>query len=51
VSRRYKPDCLPEAVKNDLITFCVTFLSSGWYIKNPFLKAKLAEVCRRSKCR
>ncbi|PWN45419.1 hypothetical protein IE81DRAFT_320175 [Ceraceosorus guamensis] len=41
---RYKPDSLPEAVKNDLITFCTTFLSSGWYIKNPFLKAKLAEI-------
>ena len=41
---RYSPDSLPEPAKNDLVTFCTTFLSSGWYIKNPFLKAKLAEI-------
>lgn len=41
---RHRPDCLPEAVKNDFVTFTVTFLSSGWYIKNPFIKAKLAEI-------
>ncbi|TKY88656.1 hypothetical protein EX895_002287 [Sporisorium graminicola] len=35
---------LSESAKNDLVTFCTTFLSSGWYIKNPFLKAKLAEI-------
>ncbi|EST09288.1 U box domain protein [Kalmanozyma brasiliensis GHG001] len=42
VSRVSAP--LSEAAKNDLVTFCTTFLSSGWYIKNPFLKAKLAEI-------
>jgi ubiquitin conjugation factor E4 B len=41
---RHKPDSLPEAVKKDFVTFTVTFLSSGWFIKNPFLKAKLAEI-------
>lgn len=42
VSRVSAP--LSESAKNDLVTFCTTFLSSGWYIKNPFLKAKLAEI-------
>ncbi|KAJ1025115.1 hypothetical protein NDA16_002621 [Ustilago loliicola] len=42
VSRVSAP--LSEAAKSDLVTFCTTFLSSGWYIKNPFLKAKLAEI-------
>jgi ubiquitin conjugation factor E4 B len=41
---RYRPQSLNEAAKNDLVTFCTTFLSSGWYITNPFLKAKLAEI-------
>ncbi|EPQ27830.1 uncharacterized protein PFL1_04575 [Pseudozyma flocculosa PF-1] len=41
---RYVPDSLTEPAKNDLVTFCTTFLSSGWYIKNPFLRAKLAEI-------
>jgi len=41
---RYKPDCLSEGAKMDLVTFCTTFLSSGWLITNPFLKAKLAEI-------
>ncbi|CAO1628196.1 unnamed protein product [Jaminaea pallidilutea] len=41
---RHKPTCLPEAVKNDFVTFAITFLSSGWFIRNPFLKAKLAEI-------
>ncbi|PWN52986.1 hypothetical protein IE53DRAFT_373262 [Violaceomyces palustris] len=35
---------LPSNAKNDLVTFSTTFLSSGWYIKNPFLRAKLAEI-------
>lgn len=41
---RYKPDSLSEPAKMDLVTFCTTFLSSGWLITNPFLKAKLAEI-------
>ncbi|KAE8223354.1 hypothetical protein CF319_g3599 [Tilletia indica] len=41
---RYQPNCLTQSAKDDLVTFSVTFLSSGWYIKNPFLKAKLAEI-------
>ncbi|KAK0566074.1 Ubiquitin conjugation factor E4 [Tilletia horrida] len=41
---RTVPNCLTQSAKDDLVTFSVTFLSSGWYIKNPFLKAKLAEI-------
>lgn len=41
---RYRPNALYETAKNDLVTFCTTFLSSGWFIKNPFLRAKLAEI-------
>lgn len=41
---RHRPTSLPEVVKRDFVTFTVTFLSSGWYIKNPFIKAKLAEI-------
>ncbi|CAO1622459.1 unnamed protein product [Parajaminaea phylloscopi] len=41
---RHKPTSLPEHAKKDFVTFTVTFLSSGWYIKNPFIKAKLAEI-------
>lgn len=41
---RHRPTSLPEAVKKDFVTFTVTFLSSGWFIKNPFIKAKLAEI-------
>ncbi|MCO5585316.1 hypothetical protein L7F22_039249 [Adiantum nelumboides] len=41
---RYKPNALTEPAKKDLVTFCTTFLSSGWFITNPFLKAKLVEI-------
>mgnify|MGYP000686934312 CR=1 len=41
---RYRPDSLTEPAKNDLVGFCTTFLLSSSYIKNTFLKAKLAEV-------
>ncbi|KAL9938868.1 hypothetical protein V8E36_002587 [Tilletia maclaganii] len=41
---RHHPNCLTQSAKDDLVTFSVSFLSSGWYIKNPFLKAKLAEI-------
>lgn len=27
--------------------WCLTFLTSTWYIKNPFLKAKIVEVSTR----
>lgn len=41
---RRKPDVLDESAKNSVVAFCTTFLSSGWWIRNPFLKAKLAEM-------
>ena len=41
---KYKPTSLTEPVKNDLVSFCTTFLLCTAYIKNPFLKAKLAEI-------
>ncbi len=34
--------------KTELITWTLTFLRSTWYIKNPFLKAKINEVKRGS---
>jgi hypothetical protein len=30
--------------KNELIIWAITCLRSSWYIKNPFLKAKINEV-------
>ena len=27
-----------------MLIWCLTFLTSTWYIKNPFLKAKIVEV-------
>ena len=30
--------------ENELVIFALTFLTSTWYIKNPFLKTKLVEV-------
>ncbi|KDN44722.1 hypothetical protein K437DRAFT_256865 [Tilletiaria anomala UBC 951] len=41
---KYRPQSLTEPAKNDLVSFCTTFLLSSAYIKNPFLKAKLAEI-------
>lgn len=29
-----------------MLVWCLTFLTSTWYIKNPFLKAKIVEVSR-----
>ncbi|KAH7915426.1 ubiquitin elongating factor core-domain-containing protein [Hygrophoropsis aurantiaca] len=41
---RHSPDSLDLSGKNELIIFALTFLTSTWYIKNPFLKAKINEV-------
>lgn len=30
--------------KTELITWALAFMRSSWYIKNPFLKAKINEV-------
>ncbi|WFD06541.1 RING-type E3 ubiquitin transferase [Malassezia vespertilionis] len=41
---RRKPDVLDVHAQNTIVVFSTTFLSSGWFIRNPFLKAKLAEM-------
>ena len=41
---RHSPNSLELSGKNELVIFTLTFLTSTWYIKNPFLKAKLVEV-------
>lgn len=43
-STRTRPDLIDISVKTELLTFILTFLSSTWYIKNPFLKSKLLQV-------
>ncbi|KAG8688853.1 hypothetical protein FRC08_011233 [Ceratobasidium sp. 394] len=41
---RSRPDLIDISVKTELLTFILTFLSSTWYIKNPFLKSKLLQI-------
>jgi ubiquitin conjugation factor E4 B len=41
---RYTPGSLALGGKNEIVAFALTFLTSTWYIKNPFLKSKLIEV-------
>jgi ubiquitin conjugation factor E4 B len=41
---RYSPDRLELSGKNELVIFALTFLTSTWYIKNPFLKAHINEA-------
>ncbi|KAE9400507.1 hypothetical protein BT96DRAFT_965352 [Gymnopus androsaceus JB14] len=38
------PDKFELAGKTELLIFILTFLSSTWYIKNPFLKSKINDV-------
>ncbi|KAH9480417.1 Ubiquitin conjugation factor E4 [Psilocybe cubensis] len=38
------PDKFEMAGKIELMTFVLTFLTSTWYIKNPFLKSKINDV-------
>ncbi|PPQ91665.1 hypothetical protein CVT25_012878 [Psilocybe cyanescens] len=38
------PDKFEMAGKLELMTFVLTFLTSTWYIKNPFLKSKINDV-------
>ena len=50
---RHSPNSLELSGKNELVIFVLTFLTSTWYIKNPFLKSKLVEVfplCRALVC-
>ncbi len=46
LSRYYSqsPKSLELSGKNEMLIWCLTFLTSTWYIKNPFLKAKIVEV-------
>lgn len=41
----HSPDSLDLSGKDELLVFALTFLTSTWYIKNPFLKSKINEVC------
>ncbi|KAL4069954.1 ubiquitin elongating factor core-domain-containing protein [Scleroderma yunnanense] len=41
---RHAPDSLDLSGKQELVIFALTFLTSTWYIKNPFLKAKINEA-------
>ncbi len=41
---RNSPDKFELAGKFELLTFVLTFLTSTWCIKNPFLKAKINDV-------
>ncbi|KAJ7600622.1 ubiquitin elongating factor core-domain-containing protein [Mycena floridula] len=38
------PDKFELSGKNELLIFTLTFLTSTWYIKNPFLKSKINDV-------
>jgi len=41
---RYAPDKFELSGRTELMTFALTFLTSTWYIKNPFLKSKINDV-------
>ncbi|KAI1214280.1 ubiquitin conjugation factor E4 [Annulohypoxylon truncatum] len=41
---RFKPQILVSAVGDEIITFCITFLRSSEYIKNPYLKSSLVTL-------
>lgn len=41
---RNSPEKFELSGKNELLIFTLTFLTSTWYIKNPFLKSKINDV-------
>ncbi|KAG2153094.1 ubiquitin elongating factor core-domain-containing protein [Suillus bovinus] len=41
---RHSPESLDLSGKDELVIFGLTFLTSTWYIKNPFLKAKINDA-------
>ncbi|KAI0789740.1 ubiquitin elongating factor core-domain-containing protein [Abortiporus biennis] len=41
---RNSPSSMELSGKVEVLLFALTFLSSTWYIKNPFLKSKMVEV-------
>ncbi|EKM79473.1 hypothetical protein AGABI1DRAFT_74542 [Agaricus bisporus var. burnettii JB137-S8] len=43
-SLQYTPEKWEMAGRTELLTFVLTFLTSTWYIKNPFLKSKINDV-------
>ncbi|KAG8733450.1 hypothetical protein FRC11_006177 [Ceratobasidium sp. 423] len=40
---KYRSDLLDTTLRAEFLVFALTFLSSTWYIKNPFLKSKLLQ--------
>lgn len=42
---KLKPEVIEKPARVELLNLCFTFLSSTWYIKNPFLKTRLVQVC------
>lgn len=43
IARRYSPGVLGESSQDELMTFMLVFLSTG-YMKNPYLKGQFVEV-------
>ncbi|KAG9010260.1 hypothetical protein FRB94_010788 [Tulasnella sp. JGI-2019a] len=41
---RHTPGSMDLAGKKELVEFILTFMSSTWYIKNPYLKSKLVQI-------
>ncbi|KAI0901137.1 ubiquitin conjugation factor E4 [Annulohypoxylon nitens] len=41
---QFKPSILVSAIGDEVITFCITFLRSSEYIKNPYLKSSLVTL-------
>jgi ubiquitin conjugation factor E4 B len=41
---KYKPTVLELSGQKELIDFAMTFLTSTWYITNPYLKSKIVAV-------
>ena len=44
---RQSPRSLELSGRNEMLIWCLTFLTSTWYIKNPFLKAKIVILCTK----
>ena len=42
---RTSPDKFELSGKTEVLVFALTFLTSTWYIMNPFLKSKINDVC------
>ncbi|KAI1088962.1 ubiquitin conjugation factor E4 [Rostrohypoxylon terebratum] len=41
---QFKPSILVSAIGDEIVTFCITFLRSSEYIKNPYLKSALVTL-------